>query len=165
MQIPSPECQKFPIFATKRYMASGPIVAMVWTGLGIIPIVRAMVGATRPMDAAPGSIRGDLCIDVGRNLIHASDSSKAAVKEVAMWFPDSEIISWRPASLEWTYEDEIDENNLPKCSVRACYPLSIMYFVSSLVLLPPIHTQVKYMTSTTSHHKFCFVSDISIKEC
>ena len=131
-------------------MASGPILAMVWTGLGIIPIVRAMVGATRPMDAAPGSIRGDLCIDVGRNLIHASDCSEAAAKEVEMWFPDSEIVTWRPASLEWTYEDEVDENNPPKCSVRACsccYPLYIMLSVLSLVvLLPPLHTQVKYKT-------------------
>ena len=86
---------------------SGPIVAMVWTGLNIVPMVRAMVGATRPMDAAPGSIRGDYCIDVGRNLIHASDSSDAAQKEVSMWFPDTEIVEWRPCSLEWTYEDEV----------------------------------------------------------
>ena len=100
-------------------MGSGPIIAMVWTGLGIVPIVRAMVGATRPIDAAPGSIRGDLCIDVGRNLIHASDSAEAAKKEVAMWFQKTEIVQWRPADLEWTYEDEVDEDNLPKCSVIA----------------------------------------------
>jgi translation elongation factor EF-1beta len=65
-----------------------------------------MVGATKPSDAAPGSIRGDLCVDVGRNLIHASDSSESAAHEVAMWFPDCEIVNWRPCSLEWTYEDE-----------------------------------------------------------
>lgn len=94
-----------------RYMQSGPIVAMVWTGLNIVPSVRAMVGATRPMDAAPGSIRGDLCVDVGRNLIHASDSSEAAAKEVAMWFSQEEIVQWRPCSLEWTYEDEVPEES------------------------------------------------------
>lgn len=93
-----------------RYMRSGPIVAMVWTGLNIIPMVRAMVGATRPMDAAPGSIRGDLCVDVGRNLIHASDSVEAAQKEVKMWFPNTEIVEWRPVALEWTYEDEVVED-------------------------------------------------------
>jgi len=95
-----------------RYMRSGPILAMVWTGLNIIPMVRAMVGATRPMDAAPGSIRGDYCVDVGRNLIHASDSVESALKEVAMWFPDEQIVQWRPCALEWTYEDEVDESNL-----------------------------------------------------
>jgi len=66
-----------------------------------------MVGATRPMDAAPGTIRGDYCIDVGRNLIHASDSSEAAQKEVSMWFSNEEICQWRPCPLEWIYEDEV----------------------------------------------------------
>ena len=94
-----------------RYMMSGPIVAMVWTGLNIVPMVRAMVGATKPSDAAPGSIRGDLCVDVGRNLIHASDSVESAQKEVASWFPEQEIVQWRPCSLEWTYEDEVVEED------------------------------------------------------
>ena len=88
-------------------MMSGPIVAMVWTGLNIVPMVRSMVGATRPMDAAPGTIRGDYCIDVGRNLIHASDSTEAAQKEVSMWFSNEEICQWRPCPLEWIYEDEV----------------------------------------------------------
>jgi len=100
-----------------RYMMSGPIVAMVWTGLNIVPMVRSMVGATKPSDAAPGSIRGDFCIDVGRNLIHASDSSEAAQKEVAMWFTNEEICQWRPCSLEWIYEDEVvaeETQKIPK---------------------------------------------------
>jgi len=98
-----------------RYMRSGPIVAMVWTGLNIVPMVRAMVGATKPSDADPGSIRGDFCIDVGRNLIHASDSNESAAKEVEMWFPEQEIVQWRPCTLEWTYEDEVIDE--AKCSV------------------------------------------------
>ena len=98
-----------------RYMRSGPIVAMVWTGLNIVPMVRAMVGATKPSEAAPGTIRGDLCIDVGRNLIHASDSNESSANEVAMWFPEIEIVQWRPCSLEWTYEDEVIEDS--HCSV------------------------------------------------
>jgi len=99
-----------------RYMMSGPIVAMVWTGLNIVPMVRTMVGATRPCDAAPGSIRGDFCIDVGRNLIHASDSSEAAQKEVSMWFTQEEICQWRPVSLEWIYEDEVapEDSKIPE---------------------------------------------------
>ena len=104
-----------------RYMRSGPIVAMVWTGLNIVPMVRAMVGATKPSDADPGSIRGDFCIDVGRNLIHASDSNESAAKEVEMWFPEQEIVQWRPCTLEWTYEDEVIEE--AKCFVNDNYKL------------------------------------------
>jgi nucleoside-diphosphate kinase len=107
-----------------RYMMSTPIVAMVWTGLNIIPMVRSMVGATKPSDALPGSIRGDFCIDVGRNLIHASDSSEAAQKEVAMWFTNEEICQWRPCSLEWIYEDEVvaEENQkIPKVLIQILF--------------------------------------------
>ena len=127
-----------------RYMMSGPIVAMVWTGLNIVPMVRAMVGATKPSDAAPGSIRGDLCVDVGRNLIHASDSVESAQKEVASWFPEQEIVQWRPCSLEWTYEDEVveeDQNVIitkPKSQLRENYEtfffrLFWAYFKNNLI--------------------------------
>ena len=64
---------------------SGPIVAMVWTGLNIVPMVRSMVGATKPSDAAPGSVRGDFCIDVGQNLIHAKIATNGA-RHGARWF-------------------------------------------------------------------------------
>ena len=88
-------------------MTSGPVVPMVWEGLNVVKTGRLMLGETNPRDSKPGTIRGDFCIDVGRNLIHASDSSEAAQKEVAMWFTNEEICQWRPCSLEWIYEDEV----------------------------------------------------------
>jgi nucleoside-diphosphate kinase len=68
------------------YMASGPVVPMVWEGLNVVKTGRVMLGATNPADSAPGTIRGDLCIQVGRNIIHGSDSVESANKEIALWF-------------------------------------------------------------------------------
>jgi len=89
-----------------RYMSSGPVVPMVWQGLNAVKQGRVMLGATNPKDSAPGTIRGDLCIDVGRNLIHGSDSVVAAEKEIVLWFSAEEITSWRSAETEWVYEEE-----------------------------------------------------------
>merc|ERR1719471_705212 len=89
-----------------RYMGSGPVVPMVWQGLGAVKQGRVLLGATNPKDSAPGTIRGDLCIDVGRNIIHGSDSVESAEKEIALWFSKAEITSWRPAQTEWVYEEE-----------------------------------------------------------
>merc|ERR1719273_2922460 len=77
-----------------RYMASGPVVPMVFEGLSAVKQGRAMLGATNPKDSAPGTIRGDLCVDVGRNIIHGSDSVEAAEREIGMWFTPAEITSW-----------------------------------------------------------------------
>lgn len=68
------------------YASSGPVVAMVWEGHNVVATGRKMLGATRPDDSAPGTIRGDLCIDVGRNVIHGSDSVDSANKEIELWF-------------------------------------------------------------------------------
>lgn len=68
------------------YMSSGPVVPMVWEGLNVVKTGRVMLGATNPADSAPGTIRGDLCIQVGRNIIHGSDSVESANKEIALWF-------------------------------------------------------------------------------
>merc|ERR1719500_2186801 len=66
-----------------------------------------LLGATNPKDSAPGRIfRGDLCVDVGRNLIHGSDSLEAAGKEIQLWFAAEKISSWRSADTEWVYEEE-----------------------------------------------------------
>lgn len=70
------------------YMSMGPVVAMVWEGDGVVKTARNMLGATKPRDSEPGTIRGDLCIDVGRNVIHGSDSVEAALKEIELWFPE-----------------------------------------------------------------------------
>merc|ERR1719352_427131 len=79
---------------------------MVWQGLGAVKQGRVLLGATNPKDSAPGTIRGDLCIDVGRNIIHGSDSVESAEKEIGLWFSQAEITSWRSAQTEWVYEEE-----------------------------------------------------------
>merc|ERR1712088_334083 len=89
-----------------RYMGSGPVVRMVWQGLGAVKQGRVLLGATNPKDSAPGTIRGDLCIDVGRNISHGSDSVESAEKEIGLWFSQAEITSWRSAQTEWVYEEE-----------------------------------------------------------
>merc|ERR1712115_132288 len=73
---------------------------------GAVKQGRVLLGATNPKDSAPGTIRGDLCIDVGRNIIHGSDCVEAAEKEIALWFSKAEITSWRSAQTEWVYEEE-----------------------------------------------------------
>ena len=97
-----------------RYMTSGPVVPMVFEGLSAVKQGRAMLGATNPRDSAPGTIRGDLCVDVGRNIIHGSDSVESADKEVALWFRPEELSAWRPALVEWLYEEEELDKNKPQ---------------------------------------------------
>jgi len=85
------------------YMASGPVVAMVWEGKAVVSTGRAMLGATNPLASAPGSIRGDYSIDIGKNICHGSDSVDAARKEIALWFPEG-IAQYELASAKWVYE-------------------------------------------------------------
>ncbi|EAQ90535.1 hypothetical protein CHGG_02470 [Chaetomium globosum CBS 148.51] len=86
------------------YMNSGPIVAMVWEGLDAVKTGRAMLGATNPLSSAPGTIRGDLCLQMGRNVCHGSDSVESANKEIALWFKDEDLIQWDSAQKAWIYE-------------------------------------------------------------
>jgi len=69
-----------------EYMSSGPVCAMVWVGDNAVATGRKMLGATKPQDSAPGTIRGDFCIDVGRNICHGSDSVESANAEIKLWF-------------------------------------------------------------------------------
>ena len=69
-------------------MTSGPVVCMVWAGKSAVKTGRVMLGATNPLDSAPGTIRGDFCQDVGRNVCHGSDTVENADKEIALWFPE-----------------------------------------------------------------------------
>ena len=85
-------------------MASGPVVATVWEGLNAVKTGRQILGATNPADSAPGTLRGDLCVQVGRNIIHGSDAVESANKEIALWFTESELVSWTPANEGWVYE-------------------------------------------------------------
>lgn len=88
-----------------KYMSSGPVVPMVWEGLNVVKTGRVLLGQTNPADSAPGTIRGDLCIQVGRNIIHGSDSVESANKEIGLWFTEKEVVNWRPANEAWVYED------------------------------------------------------------
>jgi len=76
------------------FITSAPLVAAVLEGPGAIGMARAMVGATRPPEAAPGTIRGDLALDTGQNLVHASDSAEAAAAEIALWFGAAELFDY-----------------------------------------------------------------------
>ncbi|XP_046785420.1 nucleoside diphosphate kinase A isoform X2 [Gallus gallus] len=87
-----------------QYMHSGPIVAMVWEGLNVIKTGRVMLGETNPMDSKPGTIRGDLCVQVGRNIIHGSDSVESPQKEISLWFKPAELIDYRSCAHVRIYE-------------------------------------------------------------
>lgn len=87
-----------------EFITSGPVVAMVWEGEGIVSASRAIIGATNPQAAAPGTIRGDFGVTVGRNLIHGSDAVETAQREIALWFKDEELVSWQPCAQPWLYE-------------------------------------------------------------
>ncbi|KAG9288204.1 hypothetical protein G9A89_020510 [Geosiphon pyriformis] len=76
-----------------KYMLSGPVVGMVWSGKDAVSTGRRLLGETNPLSSAPGTIRGDFCIDVGRNLCHGSDLPENAEKEIALWFPHG-VVSW-----------------------------------------------------------------------
>jgi nucleoside-diphosphate kinase len=81
-----------PFFAgLVSFIVSSPLVAMVLEGPDAVAVVRAMVGATRPAESAPGTIRGDFALEVGQNLIHASDGPETAVSELALWFPEGTL--------------------------------------------------------------------------
>lgn len=73
------------------YMTSGPVVGMVWQGKEVVKTGRVMLGATNPLQSAPGTIRGDFCIDVGKNLCHGSDSVENANIEIDLWFPEGVV--------------------------------------------------------------------------
>ncbi|KEQ86597.1 nucleoside diphosphate kinase [Aureobasidium pullulans] len=86
------------------YMNSGPICAMVWEGRDAVKTGRTLLGATNPAASAPGTIRGDFAIDVGRNVCHGSDTVENAQKEIALWFKKDEVTSWKSAQNDWIYE-------------------------------------------------------------
>jgi len=87
-----------------QYMSSGPVVAMVWQGKNIVKGGRTLIGATNPQESAPGTIRGDFCIDVGRNMIHGSDTVENAQKEIALWFDEKDLVNWTPVEKTYVYE-------------------------------------------------------------
>lgn len=86
------------------YITSSPVMSMVWEGPNGVAAVRQTMGATRPTEAAPGSVRHDFGLEVGRNLTHASDSVENGEKEVALWFDEEELVSWQRAVDPWVFE-------------------------------------------------------------
>ncbi|AFZ28978.1 nucleoside diphosphate kinase [Gloeocapsa sp. PCC 7428] len=94
-----------PFFAgLVEFITSGPVVAMVWEGDGVIAAARKMIGATNPLNAEPGTIRGDFGVDIGRNIIHGSDAPETATQEVSLWFKDEELVSWQSSLSSWIRE-------------------------------------------------------------
>ena len=86
------------------FITSGPIIAMVLEGKGAVEVVRATMGTTDPTKALPGTIRGDLALDIGRNLIHGSDSVETAKREVSLFFSPGEIVSYTRDVEGWITE-------------------------------------------------------------
>lgn len=87
-----------------KYIVSGPVVAMVWEGKNAVAAARKTMGETKPDEAAPGTIRGDYGMEIGRNLVHGSDSLENAVKEVGLFFAEEELVDWQRDSDSWIRE-------------------------------------------------------------
>ena len=87
-----------------QYITSAPVVVIAWEGSKAIEAVRQTVGATNPTNAAPGTIRADLALDIGRNLIHASDGAETAAFELALWFKPEELVAWTRDGERWAFE-------------------------------------------------------------
>ena len=86
------------------YITSAPIVAMAWEGNNVVAAARQIVGATNPQNAAPGTIRGDFAVDIGRNIIHGSDSVASAERELGIFFKAEELTGWERHNDRWIQE-------------------------------------------------------------
>jgi nucleoside-diphosphate kinase len=86
------------------YITSAPVMAMVWEGPAAIAAVRQTMGSTKPTEAAPGTVRHDLALEIGRNLTHASDEPSTGIKEVALWFKEEELVDWQRDIDKWVFE-------------------------------------------------------------
>jgi nucleoside-diphosphate kinase len=87
------------------YITSSPVLAMVWQGPSAVAAVRQTMGSTRPTEAAPGSVRHDFGLTVGRNLTHASDTPQNAEAEVALWFRPEELVEWKRDLDRWYFDN------------------------------------------------------------
>lgn len=99
------EHKERPFFAgLVSFITSGPVVAMVWEGNNVVASARKMMGATNPANAEIGTIRGDFCVDIGRNIVHGSDSVESATREIGIFFKPEELHSWNRTSEPHLYE-------------------------------------------------------------
>ncbi|KAI6707060.1 hypothetical protein NL676_010022 [Syzygium grande] len=85
------------------FLSSGPVLAMVWEGEGVIKYGRKLIGATDPQKSEPGTIRGDLAVVVGRNIIHGSDGPETAKDEISLWFKPEELVNYTSNAEKWIY--------------------------------------------------------------
>lgn len=83
------------------FITSGPVFAMVWEGENVISTARLLVGATNPAESAPGTIRGDYAMTVGKNIIHGSDSPESAVREIGLFFKEEELVTYDKTMSTW----------------------------------------------------------------
>ncbi|WP_254534791.1 nucleoside-diphosphate kinase [Halomarina litorea] len=87
------------------FITSGPVMAMVWEGQDAVAQVRTMMGETDPAESAPGTVRGDFGLDLGRNVIHGSDTEEgSAEREIDLFFDESELVDYDRADEQWLYE-------------------------------------------------------------
>jgi nucleoside-diphosphate kinase len=86
-----------------EFITSGPVFAMVWEGEKVITTARDMMGKTNPLEAAPGTVRGDFGMTVGKNIIHGSDSAESAAREIGLFFVESEITNYTKQDNAWIY--------------------------------------------------------------
>ncbi len=87
-----------------EYITSSPVMAMVWEGNNAVAAVRQTMGATNPTEAAPGSVRHDFGLEIGRNITHASDSPENGIKESELWFKPEELVEWSRDVDGWIFE-------------------------------------------------------------
>ncbi|KAL6174999.1 hypothetical protein ACLB2K_051642 [Fragaria x ananassa] len=87
-----------------EYIVSGPVVCMAWEGVGVVASARKLIGSTDPLQAEPGTIRGDLAVQTGRNVVHGSDSPENGKREIALWFKEGEACQWTSAQAPWLRE-------------------------------------------------------------
>lgn len=86
------------------YITSAPVVVIAFEGSNAVLAARGTIGSTKPHESTPGSIRGDFGLEVGRNLVHGSDSGDSSTRELALWFTDGELLSWGRATDPWVFE-------------------------------------------------------------
>lgn len=84
-----------------EYICSGPVLAMVWEGENVISAVRTIMGKTNPLEAVPGTIRGDFGVSMSKNLIHGSDSKESAQREIALFFKDADLLEYDRTIEKW----------------------------------------------------------------
>ncbi|WP_059103551.1 nucleoside-diphosphate kinase [Shouchella shacheensis] len=83
------------------FITSGPAFAMVWEGENVVSTARTLIGATNPAEAAPGTIRGDLAVQLSMNVVHGSDSPESAEREIGIFFKKDELVSYEKSGREW----------------------------------------------------------------